>query len=204
MKRRTVLSAVAAGPLAGCLTGASGLGEHDDPGTDSPGQSAAADTPTWGACPSFVDDAERTVCWTDRGDADVYLQPSSLRFAESETYQAIDTVTFMLVNGSDGEVRLNPYDWAVERPTDDDWSRVAPTGTIVEPLYVLPAGRSYEWVLATTRHPSSNADRRQDIVADLPAEGAYAFRLHGTVGDGEDATHVEWVARFEYVRSDQG
>jgi hypothetical protein len=204
MQRRTVLSAVAAGSLAGCLTGASGLPARDGSVTGSTDDGDADGTPAWDACPSFVEDADRTVCWTDRGDAEVYLAPSSRTFAESETYQSVDTVTFTLHNGGDGEVRLNPYDWAVMRHTAGGWTHLAPDGAIPQPLLVVDAGDSHEWRLATTEHPSGRVENRRDVVADLPAEGSYAFRLHGWLGPVEESVHVEWVARFEYVRSDEG
>lgn len=204
MRRRTVLSAVGACSLAGCLASAAGPTESDDPESGTSDDHGDTDTPTFGGCPSFVADADRTVCWTDHGDADVYLRPSSRTFAESETYQAVDTVTFTLVNAGDRDVGVNPYDWAVERRTTDGWSHVAPDGAHVQPLDVVAPGESHEWRLASTEHPSGNVDGRTDVVADLPAEGTYAFHLHGTVDSGEDAHHVEWIARFEYVLSDQG
>lgn len=204
MRRRTVLGAVAGTSLAGCLTDAAGLAERDDVETGSPGARGDSDIPTFGACPSFVDDPDRTVCWSDRGDADVYLEPSTRMFAESETYQAIDTVTFTLRNDSDGEVRLNPYDWAVKRRTGDGWVHVSPDGGMPQPLLVLGTGDTHEWRLATTDDLPGNAEERRDVVADLPSEGTYAFRLHGWLGPVDEAAHAEWIARFEYVLSDEG
>ena len=216
MRRRTALTAVAAAAassLAGCLSDAlagAPAGTEETPGSDDAHLGTGDGTPgtddetaeppgaQWGTCPSFVENADRTVCYRDHGDADVSLAPSKLTFEEYGGNDAVETVTFTLHNRDDASFRLNPQDWAVKRLTDDGWIHVAPDEH-VDPLHEVPPGGTYEWVLGTQQHTSPRSDDSTSVTVDLSSAERYAFRVHGWFGEADEGPRIEAVARFEYL-----
>lgn len=191
MRRRPLLAALGTAAVAGCLSNAP-LGGDD-------GRTPIEPPDDWGECPSFEDDVDLTVCATDAAGADVALTPSSRTF-EEDGDDEVETLTFTLRNDGDGPFRFNPHDWAVMRWIPDGWERVAPDEH-VDPLYELPAGGTYEWVLSTTEHPSPMSEDSTAVVVDLTAGERYAFRVDGWFGEFDGGRRIETVARFEYRRA---
>ncbi|MFB6183591.1 MAG: hypothetical protein ABEI96_03465 [Haloarculaceae archaeon] len=156
-------------------------------------------------CPSFVSNADRTVCYHDVDpEADeIVLSPSTELFEPTTGDDTVETVTFELHNGSERGVGLNPYAWRIERRGASGWEHVAPDAYI-EPWYHVDPGQSYEWALSVAPHPAPKSERTIQITQDLTG-GVYAFGVDGIVGagaDGEGGTRVEWVALFEVTRGE--
>ncbi|MFB6178994.1 MAG: hypothetical protein ABEI77_04640, partial [Halorientalis sp.] len=168
----------------------SGVNEPHDPFEDAP-------------CPSFDENADRTVCWhTADTDAEpIYLDASTVVFEPSTDDNSVETMEFVLHNNSDGTFGLNPYDWQIQRQTDDGWEHVAPDAR-VEPWLNLEAGLTYTWNLSVERHPTPHQERTQAIMEDLD-DGTYAVQITGlTDQESDDPTHVECIALFEVDRKD--
>lgn len=223
MRRRTLLATAAAtlAGTAGCLTSASedpgddpgttddpadGTTTTDDPTTrDDPTTTPTVDPPAGpeSGCPSFVDGADRTVCYySNRASSDVYLATSAREFVEYETSDEVETLTLSLHNDGDRAFGFNPHDWAVKRWTDQGWRHVAPQ-EYVEPWYEVAPGETYEWILSTESHAGPMSEDSMAVVADLSSGENYAFRVHGQYV-GDDGDYVECVARFEYLRAVPG
>lgn len=193
MKRRPFVAAIAGLVVtAGCTTRGSGLAGDTTP-TATPDSRERTNTPS-SECPSFVRDADRTVCSDDSGDAEVYIDPSEERFVDYGADETVQTIRFTLRNESDRPFSIDVNDWAVKHRTDSGWQHVAPDDHTDERVEV-PSGGSYEWTLATQTHPSPMAADSQSIVVDLRSAETYAFAVHGSLGD----EHIECVTRFEYV-----
>lgn len=207
MNRRTLLATIAAGTLAagaGCA-GRLGPGSADetpsDTVVDDDRPDHTPDTIDDVGCPSFVDGADRTNCYrrVDRSAAAAYLEPSTFEFQDHYENGTVETIEFTLHNRGDVDFRYNPHDWAVYRFDDDAWSKVAPDER-VQPLARLAPGETDTWSLSTEAHPSPSDDVRQ-VTADLRSGRTHAFRVVGDLGDGDDASRIECVAVFDYVRS---
>lgn len=228
MKRRTLLAAAAAAVAgtAGCLSSASDTPAGDADPTDDPTRTptrdptttpggdptATPDDPTstpddpastpgegpFAGCPSFVPDADRTVCYYDRGDSDVYLEPSAREFLEYGEDDEVQTLTLTLHNDAGEPFGLNPYAWEVRRWSDGEWVHVAPD-EVVEPWYEVPPGGTYEWILSTEQHSSSMSENSMAVVVDLESAEHYAFGVNGLLGSGDAEERIECLARFEYL-----
>jgi hypothetical protein len=209
--RRTVLAALgAAAASAGCF--GDGGSTTDTPAgtpteTDTPTETATAtpdgrfsDVP----CPSFTD-TERTVCsHTDAGDAAVVLEPEAAAYRPVAGNDTVETLRLTLRNRGESNFGLNPHAWQIHRREGDDWQRVAPDEWI-EPWYTVEPGETYDWILATERHPTPGGDDDTIHVMEPLEPGIHAFAVHGQLapeggdGGGSDATSVECVALFEVV-----
>lgn len=204
MERRAFMTA-AAGLVAtaGCTTRAvkspgttTSTNTHDNQKTTSPTTTRDnwATTDTTAACPSFVGNADRTVCSDNPGDAEVYLTRSDERFVDYGGNDTVETTRFTLVNESDRTFTIDVNDWAVKRQTDDGWHHVAPDDHTDALTEVSASGR-HEWLLGTESHSAPMSEDSQSIVAELASAGRHAFVVHGSLGD----EHIECVARFKYL-----
>lgn len=213
MQRRTLLGAVgAAVAAAGCVESVGSRGgtpTEDDPGTDGngtmtddPKNGTAANPFAGDPCPSFAENADWTVCAhaVDQSSADVYPTVTEPVFAPTTGDGEVETTSFVLRNGSDRSLGLNPYDWAIKRRTDGDWEHVAPDAAVEPWTYVEP-GEAYTWVLSVEDHPTPQSDRTRQVVQDLPS-GTYAFQITGLVGeqDQQETASLEAVWLFEVRR----
>lgn len=145
-------------------------------------------------CPSFVGEADPTVCADDRGDADVYISRADDRFVDYEANDTVETTKFTLVNESDSPFSLDVNDWAIKRRTDGGWHHVAPEQH-ADALTEVSAGGRYEWTLGTEPHSAPMSEDSQSIFVDLDSAKKYAFVVHGYLGN----EHIECLARFEYL-----
>lgn len=192
MHRRDALAALTAlVPVAGCVDAvAAPAADPDDPFRDD--------------CPSFADDADRTVCFRrDRRTAPLLLAPEDDPLVVDAGDGVVDTVTFLLRNGAARPFEFNPYGWELRRRTADGWKHVAPD-VVKEPLTRLAPGQTYRWSLSADQHPSPlEPDTTSIVLGDTTgvavdlSPGVHAFRVVGTLGGGP---RVECVARFEVVR----
>lgn len=130
MNRRAYVATIAGLAVTpGCTTQASNPdSEHTDTDTHSGEKSISTLNVSDGDknCPSFIEGADRTVCYSDREDADVYLEPSAERFVEYEASDTVQTLRLRLHNDSSEAFALNVNDWAIKRRTEDGWRQVAP------------------------------------------------------------------------------
>lgn len=212
MRRRTFLaSSVPAlagiASLAGCLGEAGSPGTSPAPGTGAgpatteptePGPSSRTSPPTEPGvapapppatdvfadigCPSFVESADRTVCYhaVDPSSADVVLGVDPEVFDPDLGDSTIETLTFTLYNRSEWHFHFNPYGWGIERLEDGTWDHVEPEA--VNPLLtVMPPGETHAWELPSQVHPTPRDDDRMVLDVALPA-GVYAFHIHGSFG----------------------
>lgn len=235
MHRRALLSTLglSAVGLAGCVSGGppgSGSGPPEESPVDAtPTDSTATDaTPTETAngpapasdafgdlsCPSFDDQADRTVCYHEAAVADAPL----VLAAEPEVVDpAADDgaafVRFVLYNESGATIQFNPYDWDVHRRGDGgEWTHVAPE-VHPEPMTSVTTGERFTWLLpigAATETATPAGDEGEDVQpigVELDA-GTYAFGV--TVSyvpadrepDGETATRTGDATATEAIDRD--
>lgn len=220
MRRRALLAALGTTTAltAGCLNRASGGNPTDDEETTAPPTDDETETPdepttddpatpqdpfAAAACPSFADGVDRSVCWPkgDTDDEEVYLDATAAVFEPTTGDGEVETVEFVLHNGSSASFGLNPYAWSLYRRTGDDWEFVAPEAS-VEPWYTVESGGTYTWRLSVEKHPSPADENAIEVFQDL-SDGVYAFQVTGAFGDGPNSgTRVECVALFEVRRGD--
>lgn len=218
MQRRQVLAALGGSLAAGCTGLATSAGSdpgESTPGTDgstpttareAPGTDRGTDTPPGDPeCPSFAEGVDRTVCWrgaVPRGEP-VYLAAASTEFHEVDGDDAVDTFELTLHNRGDRPFQCNPYHWEIHRKEGDGWAHVAPEG-YNQPIAFIEPGTTYTWVLSTRPHPTPNAPKTLYPTVNLSSGERYAFRVAGklsALGEESDATRIECVAPFDYVRA---
>lgn len=190
MERRTFVSlGIAAGVsvLAGCTASAFPGNDTSQPTTASPdgdGTPTATASPTQSDpvadCPELAD-ADRTVCAPN--ETGLLAVRQSTETGTAGDWSLLVTVT----NQADVPYGMNPYAWALYRPSGDGWRRIAPDAHI-EPWTELAPGKAYTWQLGTA-DAKATADQR--VFVDLDP-GKYAFVV---TFDGPD--RVAAVATFE-------
>lgn len=234
MRRRHVLHASALGlaSLAGCQAGGGGPGattttdqsptttDHTSPPPTTTAERSTTTTPSPAPapasgvfdgfeCPSFDDEADRTVCYhgVDPAEADVVLSVGTEVFDPDYGDDVVETLPFRLYNRSQWHVHLNPDGWRIARLEDGAWTHVAPEAHDV-PLVVLSPGQTYVWELPSEPHPTPRPNRYRLLDVELAA-GTYAFHVAGRLGAGLDETptadppdeRVELVGLFRLVRA---
>jgi len=182
LSRRRLLAGLGAGvvALAGCTAPGSTNGRTSD-GTDD----GTSDDPAFEGCPAVRANVDETVCAATAGDAPVVLRPSATRV------ESPGTLRFVLANGGDATLGLNPYDWAVHRRGDDGWAKVAPDA-VVQPWFEVPPGESMTWELQVGAANATPEDVRVAGPLDLDS-GVYAFSV---VAARDESTRTAYVARF--------
>jgi hypothetical protein len=137
------------------------------------------------------------------------LSPSSETVAAATTDgESGDGIEFELRNDGADSVGLNPYEWRIERRTDEGWDHVAPE-MYIEPWTTLRSGERVTWLLGDATETASESLETIRIEESLDA-GVYAFGVHGFVTGGkyegvapqtntddESGVRVEWVVVFE-------
>lgn len=230
MRRRTVLATVTSGlaalSLAGCLGASEPATEPDpaDTSTNTPGSTTTTDgttdtldgtttapgdsTTASGAafsgvsCPSFVDNADRTICSTtaDTDAAPLVFEPEQPVFEPTTGDGSVETLSVELRNQSEASFGFNPYGWALYRHVEDDWEHVAPD-VHPEPWTTVGPGGGYTYELSVETHPSPHSESTRAIEEDLES-GVYALAVHGFLGeDGDEKQRVECVAIFAVERT---
>lgn len=214
MDRRAVLTSTALSlstvALAGCSRAPTADGTGQSVETSRPDDPPAGETTTDGGsasrfagqpCPSFVSNADRTVCYhaVDPASEPLVLVPSSETFDPTTDSGSDETLTMTLRNDGEESVGLNPYAWGLYSRTGDGWDRVAPD-FYIEPWFTVAPGEAAEWNLRSEERSSPDGDLFVQAVYDF-SEGVYAFGVDGIVGDGEneDGRRVEWVTLLEVV-----
>lgn len=215
--RRTLLATVGSALAMGGCQSLGGGSPGDDPtpspsGTDTPPD--LTDTPPDGTdtppttprpdvldleCPSFAQ-TDKTFCaYAIPPEIGVRFDVSTHVFEPVAGNDAVETITFELENETSQPFTLNPHAWSLYRFEDEQWAHVAPDEHL-DPLYELPRGATYEWVLSREPHPTPNAERTLYPAVDVGA-GSYAFAVDGWLGDadtpGSERTTYELIARFE-------
>jgi hypothetical protein len=186
MRRRTIVSLLGTATLgAGCVgrLGATvGRDGRGDAGDD---------------CPSFDDDADRTVC-APTGEHPAFVPERDVLRVDPDD-DAVETLRIVLRNEADAEFSFGPHGWALHRRDDEAgrWRRVEGGSTALL-LSVLDPGATFEYSLTPTPHPTPS-DGVHPAVASL-SPGVHAFTVSGNLGDGDDSTWVECVARFRVER----
>jgi hypothetical protein len=134
--------------------------------------------------------ADRVVVAAGDGNPPVRLTAERDVLRIDPTDDAVETLTFTLVNRSSGQVSFDPGAWRLYRQTTDEWEpQHAPERD--GPAVGLDASETFRWVLAPRPHPSPNEPGRKDVTAEL-ASDRYAFAVTVDIGD----RLVECVARF--------
>ncbi|WP_336037821.1 hypothetical protein [Halobacterium yunchengense] len=213
MKRRALLSTVAAAAVAGCLgdgggsgttTGTETTGRTDEPTTRATTRetTASATPPALSDLgvpvgqvdsPFEADDGVERVVWHP-GEAD---EPLALTPAADELSLPTDGTTFALANDTDVDFSLNFYDWGLHRRVDDEWFYLTPQ-EVPQPLHVLSAGETHEWAFTVdnTLEPShGRAGETEATVAGLGG-GEYAFAVSGWFESGDHEHRVGLGAAF--------
>lgn len=223
MRRRTLLTALAAvAGTAGCIqdgTAPADLSTEEEPrdGTPTdtrtdtrtvtdqgPSPDPATDVFADFDCPSFTDNADRTVCYhrTDPAETDSLLTADPEVFDPTPTDGDAETLHFTLWNRSDRPVGLNPYAWGIERHDGDgEWSHVAPEA-YPEPWTRVKPGATMQWVLPSENRGESPDEAHSLTVALEP--GVYAFHVvvyyegdaDTPTGEAKSSERVELVALF--------
>jgi len=189
MRRRTILSVLGSATLgsgAGCV---GRLG----PAVGRDGRGNAEDD-----CPSFDDDADRTVCEPTGEHPALVPERDVLRVDSGD--DAVETLRIALRNEADAEFSFGPHGWTLHRHDGEAgrWRRVE-RGSTALLLSVLDPGATFEYSLAPSPHPTPNDDVHSAVASLSP--GVHAFTVSGNIGEGDDATWVECVARFRVERA---
>ena len=143
-------------------------------------------------CPSFRE-TERTVCWANRDDAVVYVQPSTQTFEIVSEDDTVETIEFTLHNEADYPFQCNPHDWILKKRTGDGWVHVAPQGPVKEPQQEAQPAGAYTWSLSRQTHPSPSDDVQQ-ITAPIE-DGIHAFSIKGSYNEAYSS--FECLALFD-------
>ena len=228
MNRRRALvaigSSLAAAPVAaaGCLAPSAGSppengdGNGNGDGDGNDGGNGNEELFDDIECPSFAENADRTVCWhtSDRDAEPIRLVPSPA-VLDLDSGDGPASIEFVLSNRSETPVGLNPYAWAIKRRTEEGYEHVAPDAH-VEPWTTIEPGSSSAWELwPGNRTPSEDGDQtpsgsedrtppedgggedRPMPIAHALDPGTYVFGIVGAVGsESEDPTGVEYMAPF--------
>lgn len=231
MQRRTIIAAIGSTFLAGagCISNSDAEtedpsntdaddGSPSNPDTDDgtpaetdPGQGDAVGASFEDiACPSFVDDPDRTVCshTTAPGETRVYPTVSRDVFTPTTGDDTVETMEVSVHNESEERFGFNPHSWEIHRRSDGGWTHIAPD-EYVEPWYNLKAGETYSWVLGVESGNSPEGERKLSLTQDLDS-GTYAFQITGFLQDstGEETpnsdtegTLIECIALFKVNRT---
>jgi hypothetical protein len=185
MRRRTLLSALgstAVGAGAGCV------GRLTPPIAE---RGRARDGPD--DCPSFDDDADRTVC-EPTGEPPAFVPERDVLRVDPDD-DAVETLRITLRNEADTEFSFGPHGWALHRRDGEAGRcRQVERGSTALLLAVVEPGGTVAYSLAPAPHPTPNDDVRS-VVAPL-SPGRHAFAVAGSLDEGDDSTRVECVARF--------
>lgn len=205
--RRTLLAAIAAGPLlAGCVEGPdSGNGDGESSGQqggengngdDEPPHSRLPDESFPDECPAY-DNVDRVICADGIGTEDVlgYLDASRSAISHGES------VDFTLYNDSDETLQSNFYDWRVDKRVDGEWYHVAPMGHN-DPLMGVKPGESHTWTLTIDNSgiedgaPVSRSGGTSELTISGLGGGHFAFRGRGWFESVDEA--IAFATTFEF------
>jgi len=210
MKRRALLGTLASLAVAGCIGGDPGDGTTATTRPTTPGTTDAttdATTTESGTppevrdigvpvgdadCPFDGENVERVVCYPERADAPLSLEP-----ADDELGLPSDRTTFTLENATEHAFSLNFYDWALHKRVDGRWFFVTPS-VVPEPLHTLPAGESHDWTFAVDNGEVPSGGPSSDSAIGLAGLGGgeYAFAVSGWFESGDHEHRIGAGARL--------
>lgn len=194
MERRSILKHLAAvgtiSGIGGCLSSTS-TNLADNPTTTN----SSSDE-----CASVWKNTDRTICKEQESNRAprLSLNPESEIFTVITGDHSVETLGLTLQNHTDQQVIVDPSEWRILRQVDDEWSESARGEGTAESVAISP-GKSHEWSLSLTPHPTPRTEETTFITADLH-EGTYLFAVLGMIGDGNQTQRIECHTQFELVK----